>query len=167
MISVIKKLSKTSPQHFLITINKSFVRPDLDCGYALSENPNNECLCQKTESLQYKATLAITGTIRGTFTWNFLLNEAYFLEDGLKNCLIRIRKTGLPENMFNISQSIIHSNHPLTEDAAIFDCRIDVSKYSLFPINHNRIKQTWHAKEKIRIFPVFKKIFTKGYSTYS
>ena len=45
VIGAIKKLSKTLPQHSLITINISSVRPDLGCGYALYDHPNNESLC--------------------------------------------------------------------------------------------------------------------------
>ena len=43
-IGIIKKLSKTLPQHALITICKSFVRPHLDYGDIIYDQPNNESL---------------------------------------------------------------------------------------------------------------------------
>ena len=43
-IGIIKKLSKTFPQHPIITIYKSFVRPHLDYGDITYDQPNNESL---------------------------------------------------------------------------------------------------------------------------
>ena len=51
-ISVIKRLSKMLPQHSLLTIYKSFVRPYLDYGDILYDQPNNKNLCQKIETVQ-------------------------------------------------------------------------------------------------------------------
>ena len=65
-IGVIQKLSKTLPRHSLITIYKSFVRPYLDYGDIIYDLPNNECFTQKIERIQYNATIAITGAIKGT-----------------------------------------------------------------------------------------------------
>ena len=46
-IGVIKRLSKMLPRHSLLTIYKSFVRPHLDYGDILYDQPNNTGLCQK------------------------------------------------------------------------------------------------------------------------
>ena len=46
-IVVIKKLSKTLPQHLVITINRFSVRPHLDYDNVLYDKPNNKHLCQK------------------------------------------------------------------------------------------------------------------------
>ena len=62
----IKKLSNMLPRHSCITIYKAFVRPHLDYSDIPYDQPHNESLCQKIESIQYSAALAITGTIRGT-----------------------------------------------------------------------------------------------------
>ena len=51
-ISAIKRLSKMLPQHSLLTIYKSFVRPYLDYGDILYDQPNNKSLCQKIETVQ-------------------------------------------------------------------------------------------------------------------
>ena len=54
------------PRSSLLTIYKSFVRPHLDYGDVICDQPNNSSLSDKIESAQYDAVLAITGTIRGT-----------------------------------------------------------------------------------------------------
>ena len=51
-ISAIKRLSKMLPQHSLLTIYKSFVRPYLDYSDILYDQPNNKSLCQKIETVQ-------------------------------------------------------------------------------------------------------------------
>ena len=53
------------PQHSLITICKAFVRPHLDYGDIVYDQPKNECLCQKIKSIQYNSVLAIPDAIRG------------------------------------------------------------------------------------------------------
>ena len=65
-IGVIKRLSKMLPQHSLLTIYKSFVRRHLDYGDTLYDQLNNKSFCQKIETDQYNAALAITGAIKGT-----------------------------------------------------------------------------------------------------
>ena len=62
-IGVIKKLSNTLPRDALLTIYKSFVRPHLDYGDIIYDHPQNESFCNKLESIQYNAALAITGAI--------------------------------------------------------------------------------------------------------
>ena len=49
---------------FLITIYKSFVGPHLDYGDVLYDQPNNESLYRKTESVHYNTALANTGVIK-------------------------------------------------------------------------------------------------------
>ena len=61
-----KKLQNRLPRQVLLTIYKSLVRPHLDFGDIIYDQTNNESFCQKLESYQYNATLAITGAIRGT-----------------------------------------------------------------------------------------------------
>ena len=61
-----KKLQNRLPRQVLLTIYKSLVRPHLDFGDIIYDQTNNESFCQKLESYQYNAALAITGTIRGT-----------------------------------------------------------------------------------------------------
>ena len=63
---VITKLNNILPRHALLTIYKSSVRPHLDYGDTLYYQPNNESMDSKLESVQYSATLAITGAIKRT-----------------------------------------------------------------------------------------------------
>ena len=65
-IGVIKKLSNILPRDALLTIYKSFVRPHLDYSDIIYDQPQNESFCNKLESIQYNAALAITGAIQGT-----------------------------------------------------------------------------------------------------
>ena len=43
-----------------------FLRPLVDYGDIIYDQPQNESFCNKLESVQYKAALAITGAIQGT-----------------------------------------------------------------------------------------------------
>ena len=63
---IVKKLSKRLPWHSLLTIYKSFVRPQLHYGDIIYDQPNNDSLNQKIERIQYSAALAMTGTIEVT-----------------------------------------------------------------------------------------------------
>ena len=65
-ISTIKRLRNYLPRNSLLTIYKSFIRPHLDYGDVIYDQPNNESFNQKIESVQYNAALAITGAIKGT-----------------------------------------------------------------------------------------------------
>ena len=65
-VSIIKKLRHTLPRKSLLTIYKAFLRPHIDYGDVIYDQSSNESFCEKLESVQYKAALAITGAIQGT-----------------------------------------------------------------------------------------------------
>ena len=65
-ISVLKKLRHSLPRKSLLTIYKAFLRPLIDYGDIIYDQPQNESFCNKLESVQYKAALAIKGSIQGT-----------------------------------------------------------------------------------------------------
>ena len=50
------------------------VSPPLDYGDLIYDQPNNESFYQQIESVQYNASIAITGAIKGTSRLN-LYNE--------------------------------------------------------------------------------------------
>ena len=54
------------PRFSLLTKYKSYVRPHLDYDDVVYDQPNNSCLSDKIENVQYNAALAITGAIKGT-----------------------------------------------------------------------------------------------------
>ena len=49
-----------------MTIYKAFLRPLIYYRAIIYDQPQNESFCEKLESMQYKATLVITGAIPGT-----------------------------------------------------------------------------------------------------
>ena len=65
-VAVIKKLRYSLPRKSLITIYKAFLRPLIDYGDIIYDQPQNESFCEKLESVQYKAALAIAGAIQGS-----------------------------------------------------------------------------------------------------
>ena len=64
LIGLIRRLSINLPCNALLTIYKSFRRPDLDYGDILYDDPNNENFQMKFEKVQYRACLVITDAIK-------------------------------------------------------------------------------------------------------
>ena len=64
-IGLLRKFQNTSPRTSLITSLKSFIGPHLDYGNIIYDRAYNTSFHQNIESIQYNATLAITGTVRG------------------------------------------------------------------------------------------------------
>ena len=137
-ISVIKKLGHGLPRKSLITIYKALLRPLIDYGDIIYVQPQNESFCEKLESVQYKAALAITGAIQGTS------REKIYLELGLellKNrrwykrlcCMFKIMNEEAPKYLTNLipkgQQTIVTRN----SNIPTFYCRKDCFKYSFFP----------------------------------
>ena len=67
-IGLLQKLNNRSPRSSLPTIYKSFVRPPLGYGDVIFDKAYNNLLQQRLESLQHKASLAITGAIKSSST---------------------------------------------------------------------------------------------------
>ena len=65
-IGIIRKLNNILPRSASLRIYCSFIRPHLDYGDIIFDQPKNESFSSIIESVQYNATLAITGAIRGT-----------------------------------------------------------------------------------------------------
>ena len=66
LIGVIRRLSIHLPRTALLTIYKSFIRPNLDYGDILYDKSKNENFQNKLGKVQYRACLAITNAIQGT-----------------------------------------------------------------------------------------------------
>ena len=66
IIGLIRRVSINLPRNALLTIYKSFVRPNLHYGDILYDKSNNEHFQNKLEKVQYRAFFAITGRIQGT-----------------------------------------------------------------------------------------------------
>ena len=65
-IGLLRKLQKCLPRRSLVTIYKFFIIPHLDYGDVIFDQVYNKSFHETLESLQYNASLAITGAIRGT-----------------------------------------------------------------------------------------------------
>ena len=65
-IGLLQKLHHILPRSPLLTIYKSFIRPHLDHGDIIYDQAYNASFHQKLDSIQYNASLAIAGAIRGT-----------------------------------------------------------------------------------------------------
>ena len=50
-IGIIKKLQSKLPRNVLLTIYKSFIRPHLDYGEIVFDQPTNDSFCKKLESV--------------------------------------------------------------------------------------------------------------------
>ena len=66
IIGIMKRLSSILSRKSLLTIYKSFVRPNLDYADIIYYKPFNESFKRKIEMVQYKPALMITGAIKGT-----------------------------------------------------------------------------------------------------
>ena len=66
IIGIMKRLSLILSRKSLLTIYKSFVRPNQDYVDIIYDKSFNESFKRRTEMVQYKAVLVITGAIKGT-----------------------------------------------------------------------------------------------------
>ena len=62
-----------------MTIYEAFLRPLIDYGDIIYDQPQNESFCEKLQSVQYKAALAITSVIQG------ISHDKIYQELGLKS----------------------------------------------------------------------------------
>ena len=65
-IGLLRKLQMILPSWSLVTIYKSFIRLHLDYGHIIFDQAFNKSFHDNLESIQYNASLAITGAIIGT-----------------------------------------------------------------------------------------------------
>ena len=106
-IGVIRKFHYILPKHSLLINYKSFIRPHLDYGDIIYDQPNNQALSNKLEAVQYNAELAITEAIRGTS------RTKIYQELGLESlkfcrwfrhlcCFYKIKNYGFPGYLFKL-----------------------------------------------------------------
>ena len=65
-IALLRKSQLILPRRPLVNIYKSFIMPHLDYGDIIFDQAFNKSFHDNLESIQYNASLAITGAIRGT-----------------------------------------------------------------------------------------------------
>ena len=105
-IGTLRKLYNVLPKNSFITIYKSFIRPHLDYGAIIFDQPENESFVKKIESVQYNAARAITGAIQDTS------REKLFKELGLEtmksrtlSCFYKIKNNGIPSDLAELISS--------------------------------------------------------------
>ena len=64
-IGTIRKLNNILPCHALLTVYRSFVRPDLDYGDVIYDQAENESVSSKIERVQHNVSLTVAGAIIG------------------------------------------------------------------------------------------------------
>ena len=138
-IGIIHKLSYCLPRESLITICKSFVRPHIDYGDIIYDQPNNEQFCNMIERVQYNAALVITGAIKGT-SQQKIYNELGFESLRFRRwfrrlcAFYKIKTTQLPSYLYDLIPKNNHNYN--TRNIGHLNphyCRTDVFKYSFFP----------------------------------
>ena len=134
-----RKLQNLLPRSALITLYKSFIRPYLDYSDMIYEQAFNSSFHEKLESIQYNASLAITGAIGRTS------REKLYNELGLESLHARrwYRKLCYfykfyvfkqPEYLFNLIP-VRTSNYRTrnTDDVPYFTIRHNFFKSTFFP----------------------------------
>ena len=146
-IALLRKLRTTLPRLPLLTIYKSIIRPHLDYGDVIYDQAYNVSFHQKLESIQYNSTLAITGTIRGTYT------EKLYNELGLETlekrrwyrklcCFYKVYKIHYPKYLSNIiSGTVSRYNTMNTNKIPQFKVKHNFFRNSFFPSCGNRMEQ--------------------------
>ena len=151
-ISVIKKLRYSLPRKSLIIIYKAFLRPLIDYGDIIYDQPQNESFCEKIESVQYKAALAITGAIQGTS------RDKIYKELGiesLKNrrwykrlcCMFKIMNKEAPKYLTDLIPKCQQSVTTRNSHIPTFYYRTESFKYSFFP---STLKDWYNLDASIR-----------------
>ena len=137
---IIRKLQNVLPRSALLTIYKPFSRLQLDYGDIIYDKAFNESFHAKLESLQYNATLAITGAIRVSSTEN--IYEELGLES-LKSrrghrkmsFLYKVLKSESPSYLFNTMPNSNNRQHQTRNSGNILSsfAKHDYFKNSFFP----------------------------------
>ena len=124
----------------LLTIYKFSIRPHLDYGDIVFDQPTNDSFCKKLESVQYNAALAITGAIKGTSQvklYKELGLESLKLRRKLRRLctFYKIKTTGVPSYLFSlVPNTVLHFYQTRTKDNVTkYQCRAEAFKSSFFP----------------------------------
>ena len=141
-IAVLRKLQNIMLRNSLLTIYKSFICPHLDYGDIVYRQPNNVRLCQKIESIQYQAALAITGAIHETSQtklYNELGIESMKLRQWFRRlcCFFKIKSSGLPHYLNDLIPKPSLRYTTRFSPLANFKVRTKLFRNLFFPYNVN------------------------------
>ena len=116
------------------------MRPHLDHCDIIYDWTNNESFCTKIESIQYNATLAITGAIKATAQTKLYkelgLESLKFRRWFRRLCtFLKIKTSGQPEYFFNLIPTGQHSyNTRSLDQTETYYCKTDTFKNYFFHI---------------------------------
>ena len=136
------------------------MRPLIDYGDIIYDQPQNESFCEKLESVQYKVALAITGAIKGSSRKN-IYQELGF--ESLKSrrwykrlsCMFNIMNDKAPYYLKNIIPKCHESTMLRNNCLLTFHCRTECFKNSFFPSTMNdwfNLDSTIRDSESIAFF---------------
>ena len=138
-IGIIRKLAHVLPRQSFVTIYKYFNRSHPDYGDIIYDQPNNESFCNLIERVQYNATSAITGVIKGTShlkIYNELGIESLKFRRWFRRLCVfyKIKTTLFPKYLYELLPTESHTyNTRNIENVDTYYCRTDLFKYSFFP----------------------------------
>ena len=138
-ISVIKKLYNILPRNVLLTIYKSFVRPHLDYGDIIYDQPNNQNYSSEIEAVRYNAALAITNAIKGTSRTELYkelgIESLSFHRWFRRLCTFcKLKTQRVPKYLYKLIplKNNTYDTHS-THSVGTYFCRANAFKYSFFP----------------------------------
>ena len=129
--------SLSRSRKYLVTICNAFLRPLIDYGDIIYDQPQNESIGENLESVQYKVVWAIIGAIPGTSRDNI------YQELGLESLkstrwykrlsrIFKILKDKAPNHLINLFSKCGPTIKTRNNHTPIFNCRIDSFKYPFF-----------------------------------
>ena len=151
-VGLLSKLSTILPRQSLLTIYKSFIRPNLDYGDVIYDQPLNESPSNRIESVQYKAALAITEAIQGSSRKN--LYEELGLEHLHQRLWMRqlcLFYKAFRSKVLKYIQSLIPSMRTSARQLNIFTsfyCRTEYYQNSFLPC----VIKKWNKLDILRKF---------------
>ena len=166
-IGLLKRLRHKLCRKHLITIYKSHIRPHLDYGDIIYDQPHIDSFINKVESVQYNAALAITGAIKGTS------KERIYRELGFESLADRrwfrrmctfwkIVKGISPTYLQNYLPVIQHSRNPTRQNLfSAIPSKTDYFGNYFFPYSVNQWNNLDPAIRSIDKISMFKKSLLK------
>ena len=136
-VGLLRKLRSILTRTSLLTIYKSFIRPHLDYGDIVYDQPSNDAFSNKLETVRYNAALAIMRAVKGTS------REKLYQELGLEYlhqrrwmrrfCLFyKVVSTKLTAFIYDTIPPVSQSQrHPNTFNS--ISCRTEYFKNSFLP----------------------------------
>ena len=166
-IGLIRKLAHILPRQSLLTIYKSFIRPHLDYGDIVYDQPNNENFCNTIKKVQYNSALAITGAIKSTSQckiYNELGIESLKFRRWFRRLCVffKIKTTKMPKYLYELIPTESHIyNTCNTENVGTYYCRTDLFKYSFFRYTIVEWNKLDINLRNIKSFQIFRNLLLK------